>query len=51
MKIYCATWLQEISQQQALEAMNKKERLLSYYFIITQNKSTLERYVNEDQQK
>lgn len=46
MVIYCATWLQEESQRQALDQMGKRERLLSYHFIKDQNKITLKEYVH-----
>ena len=31
MRIYLATWLEEISQKNALDKTGKRERLLSYY--------------------
>ena len=33
MKIYLATWLEEVSQDQALTNKNAWNRLLSYFFI------------------
>jgi hypothetical protein len=37
MKIYQATWPAEISQARALQQANVKNRLLSYYFIVTED--------------
>lgn len=48
MKIYMATWLQEISQKQSLDYCNKRERLLSYYLISIEPKTTLQEYMNEN---
>ena len=33
MKIHFATWLEEVSQDEALTNKDAKKRLLSYYFI------------------
>jgi len=39
MKVYLATWIQEVSQQEALQKKEKAERLLSYYFILEADRS------------
>lgn len=49
MKIFCATWLQEDSQKQSLDLMDKRERLLSFYFIKTQTKTNIKEYCNESE--
>jgi len=46
MKIYMATWLQEINQKESLDSCKKLERLLSYYLIIDSKKSFKEYYEN-----
>lgn len=42
-----ATWLQEISQKEALNKINKRERLLSFY-LIKESKKKLKEYFNEN---
>jgi len=42
MKVYLATWIQEVSQQEALQKKEKAERLLSYYFILEADRSLIE---------
>ena len=37
MKIYLATWLEEVSQDEALTNKNAWNRLLSYFFISKRN--------------
>ena len=44
MKIFLATWLQETSQEIVLNQTMANKRLLSYHFILTQTKNTLENY-------
>lgn len=48
MKIFLATWLQEISQKHSLDLCDKRERLLSFYLIKIEPKNTLEEYLNEN---
>jgi len=45
MKIYLATWLQEISQKEALDKAKKSERLLSYHFITETKIQTIDKYL------
>lgn len=46
MRIYLATWLFEKSQENALNKIRKKERLLSFYHVILHLKK--EKYAFED---
>lgn len=34
MKIYLATWLEEVSHAESLTKKNKRERLLSFFFFL-----------------
>ena len=47
MKIYLATWIAEKSQGDSLTNKSARQRLLSYYLLITQNatKEILNRYI------
>ena len=52
MLIYAATWLQEDSQKESLDNVDKRERLLSFY-LIKESKKSLRDYItgrkrNED---
>lgn len=47
MKIYLATWLEEINQAESLSKQKKKERLLSFFFFLKRKhiKKELAQYV------
>ncbi|OQA94888.1 MAG: hypothetical protein BWY23_02635 [Spirochaetes bacterium ADurb.Bin218] len=44
MKIYLATWIDEVAQDKSLSLCKKRERLLSYHFI-KNAKNTLKEYI------
>jgi hypothetical protein len=48
MKIYMATWLQEANQKASLDFCQKRERLLSFYLIKIETKTTLKEYMKNE---
>jgi len=51
MKIYLATWLTDPTHGESLTKIDKRERLLSYYYLMNHKGLNMRRYVRTGRQK
>ena len=51
MKVYFVTWLYEIAQKESLDKKGGQNRLLSYFFCLDQEKTSIQNYTENSKEE